>query len=95
MRWQEVRAAYPDQWLVIEALETHSEKEHRILDRIAVIDVCPDGRATMKRYRERRRAHPQRELCFVHTSMVELEIEERLWFGIRGLRDLRPDRHGP
>jgi hypothetical protein len=86
MRWQEVRAAHPDQWLVIEALEAHSENDHRVLDRIAVIDVCPDGRATMKRYGEIRRAHPQREFCFVHTSAPELDIEERLWLGIRGLR---------
>jgi len=71
---------------VIEALEAYSENDHRILDRIAVIDVCLDGRATMKRYSELRRAHPQREFCFVHTSMAELNIEERLWLGIRGLR---------
>jgi hypothetical protein len=25
MRWKEVQAAYPDQWLVIEALQAHSE----------------------------------------------------------------------
>jgi hypothetical protein len=92
MRWQEVRAAHPGQWLVIEALEAHSVNDHRILDRIAVIDACADGRATMKRYGELRRQHPQREFCFVHTSMVELNIEERLWLGIRGLRaaDLSP-----
>lgn len=86
MRWQEVRTAHPDQWLVIEALEAHSESDHRIFDRIAVIDVCPDGPSTMKRYGELRRAHPQREFCFVHTSKVELNIEERLWLGIRGVR---------
>lgn len=86
MRWQEVRAAHPDQWLVIEALEAHSEGGHRVFDRIAAIEVCPDGRATMKRYGELRRAHPQREFCFVHTSKLELIIEERLWLGMRGLR---------
>lgn len=86
MRWQEVRDAYPEQWLVIEALEAHSENGHRILDRIAVIEACADGPATMKRYGQLRRAHPQRELCFVHTSRDALDIEERLWLGVRGLR---------
>jgi hypothetical protein len=86
MRWAEVRDAHPDQWLVIEALDAHSEDDHRVYDRIAVIDHCVDGRATMKRYRELRREHPHREFCFVHTSLVELKIEERLWLGIRGLR---------
>ena len=86
MRWPEVRAAHPDTWLVIEALDAHSENDHRVVDRIAVIDVCPDGPASMKRYGELRRGHPEREFCFVHTSLVELKIEERLWLGIRGLR---------
>lgn len=40
----------------------------------------------MKRYGELRREHPHREFCFVHTSKAELEFEERLWLGIRGLR---------
>lgn len=78
--------AHPDQWLVVEALEAHSENDRRCFDRIAVIDACSDGRAAMKRYSELRREHPQREFCFVHTSKAELEFEERLWLGIRGLR---------
>jgi hypothetical protein len=86
MRWPDVRAAHPDQWLVIEALEAHSENDQRVIDRIAVIDQCTDGRATMKRYGELRREHPHREFCFVHTSQTELAIEERLWLGIRGIR---------
>lgn len=85
MRWSEVRAAHPDRWLVIEALEAHTEDTRRVFDRIAVVDVCPDGRATMKRYAELHRQHPQRELCFVHTGTAELEIEERPWMGIRGI----------
>lgn len=102
MRWSDVRAAYPDQWLVIEALEAHTSGNRRILDRIGVIDVCPDGRATMKRYRELHRMHPQREICFAHTGMVELDIEERPWLGARGVSLLQsapsssriPRQHG-
>jgi hypothetical protein len=86
MQWSDVREAHPDQWLVVEALEAHSENDRRFIDRIAVLDACPDGRAAMKWYSELRREHPQREFCFVHTSKLELEFEERLWLGIRGLR---------
>ncbi len=86
MQWTEIRAAHPDQWLVIEALEAHSESDHRIFDRVAVVEACTDGRAAMKRYGELRREYPQREFCFVHTSKARLEFEERLWLGIRGLR---------
>jgi hypothetical protein len=83
MRWSEVRAAYPDQWLVIEALEARTVGHRRVLDQIAVVDACPDGPSTMKRYRELHREHPDQEFCFVHTGMVELDIVEHRWAGIR------------
>jgi hypothetical protein len=86
MRWADVREAYPERWLVIEALAAHSERDLRILDRIAVIDTCPDGRTTMKRHAELHRQFPDREFCFAHTGMVELRIEERRWVGVRGIR---------
>jgi hypothetical protein len=85
MRWPEVRDAHPEQWLVIEVLDAHAEANRRVLDRVAVLEVCADGRATMKRCAELRRQHPNRDLCFAHTSAVELKIEERLWLGIRGV----------
>jgi hypothetical protein len=72
--------------VVIEALEAHSERDRRVFDRIAVVAVCTDGRTTMKRYAELHRQHPERELCFAHTAREDLDIEERRWFGIRGLR---------
>jgi hypothetical protein len=66
VRWCDVRAAHPDQWLVIEALEAHSVDGRRVFDQIAVVEVCPDGRTLMKRYAtlQRARAYPERELGF-------------------------------
>jgi RNase adaptor protein for sRNA GlmZ degradation len=86
MRWSDVRSAHPDRWLVVEALDAHSEADHRIFDQIEVVEVSANGPAAMKRYGELRREHPHREFCFVHTSLDELKFEERLWLGIRGLR---------
>lgn len=83
MQWREVRDTYPDQWLVVEAVDAHSDGGKRIPDRLAVVEVCPDGAAAFRRYRELHRAHPMRELYFVHTQNVELEIEERPWIGVR------------
>jgi hypothetical protein len=83
MRWPEVREAYPDQWLVIEAIEAHSEENQRILDQIAVVEACPDSVKAMQTYRRLHQQHPAREFYFVHTSRDSLEIEERKWAGIR------------
>jgi len=43
MTWQEVRKAYPNQWLVIEAIEAHTEEDRRLLDQIAVVETSADG----------------------------------------------------
>lgn len=83
MRWPDVQAAYPNQWLVIEALEAHSEGDRRILDHIAVVEVCPDSVTAMQTYRQLHQQYPLREFYFVHTSRASLDIEERRWVGIR------------
>ena len=84
MHWTDIRKTYPNQWLVIEALQAHSDKEHRrLLDTIAVMEVCLDGDAAMKRYRKFHQEHPEREYYFVHTSREQLDILERQWLGIR------------
>jgi hypothetical protein len=76
MQWAEVRAMLPNQWLIVEALEAHTDSGLRVPDRLSVIEQCPDGAAVMRRYRALHREFPMRELYFVHTSNDELEIEE-------------------
>lgn len=83
MKWDQIRAAYPGQWLIIEAISAHSEGDRRILDAIAVVETHADPDAVYRRYRELHRQFPQRELYFVHTARTELDIRERLWLGLR------------
>ncbi|HEY3356621.1 MAG TPA: hypothetical protein VGQ83_25445 [Polyangia bacterium] len=83
MRWPDVRVLHPEQWLVIEAVEAHSDAQHRVLDRIVVVEVCADGAHALRRYRDLRQEHPDRELYFVHTRSPELDILERPWMGVR------------
>ena len=84
MRWSEVRKTYPDQWVVIEALEAHTTPDsRRQLDQLAVIDRCTDGTAAMQLYRSLHRQYPHREFYFIHTSRTEPDITERQWLGIR------------
>lgn len=84
MRWTDIRKAYQNQWLVIEALQAHSDEDHhRLLDKIAVVEVCPDGSAALQSYRKLHQEHPEREYYFFHTSREQLDIRERQWLGIR------------
>jgi hypothetical protein len=84
MNWSQVRQAYPDQWLVIEALEAHTVDNQRQLDRIAVLESCQDGKGAFQSYQRFHEAHPWREFYFVHTARETLDIRERHWVGIRG-----------
>ncbi len=84
MRWTEIRQAFPDRWLIIEALEAHTTSDNRrILDKIAVIEQTLDGSSAMLSYRRLHQQHPDREYYFVHSSREELDIRERQWLGIR------------
>ena len=83
MQWSEVRKIHPEQWVVIEALEAHTEANKRLFDDIAVVKVCRDGAGAMQAYRRLHRQYPRREFYFIHTNHKALEIQERRWLGIR------------
>jgi len=83
MIWSEVRQTYPNRWLIIEAVEAHTLDERRILDKIAVLEMCPDNAEVMQTYERWHQAYPQREFYFVHTGREELAIRERRWLGVR------------
>ncbi len=86
MKWEDVRNQYPDQWIVFEALQAHTDQDTRYVDELAVIDRFSDSRDAMRRHHELHKANLTREYYFFHTSRVELQIIERKWSGIRGLR---------
>lgn len=83
MIWSEVRQAYPDRWLIIEALEAHTLNEQRLIDKIVVIETCNANTEVMSAYERWHAAYPAREFYFVHTAREELDIRERRWLGIR------------
>ena len=86
MQWQEVREHYPQQWLLVEAIKAHSETSKRIVEQLAVIEAFPDSGTAMKSYMQLHREAPNRELYVFHTSREILDILERTWLGIRGVR---------
>jgi len=69
MRWDEVRSALPERWLVIEALGD---------DRYGVVAVGTDPLVAAKRARELSYVDPRRSLHCVHTSQRALALPRRL-----------------
>ena len=76
MTWREIRQQYPSQWLLVEAINAHSEGDQRILDDIAVLQSFTDVEPAMNRYKVIHRQSPFRELYVLHTDRAELEISE-------------------
>ena len=83
MQWSQIRELYPRQWLLVEAVEAHSEEGQRILDDIDVIQSFSDSVVAMRHYQELHRLDPHREMYVVHTDREYLDIGEIRWFGLR------------
>ena len=83
MNWQSIREHYPNQWILLEAIEAYSDEEKRIINKGAVVNFFKDSREALAEYKELHKGSPARELYVVHTSKKELEILERKWLGIR------------
>lgn len=83
MDWQEVRAEFPEKWLLVEALSARTDGNRREVEDLAVIGTYEDSGVAWRRCLELQRVDRQRELYVVHTSRELLDIEERRWVGIR------------
>jgi hypothetical protein len=89
MKWQEVREQFPEQWLLVEATQAHSEEGKRIVDELNVINTFSDSLDAMHEYGELHQKDPWREYYVFHTKRETLEIRERFWLGIRGRRTVK------
>lgn len=83
MRWQEIRQDFLGQWLLVEAVEAHSEQGLRVVDDLVLVDTFDDSTAALAVYAQLHREAPQRELYVVDADREVLEIKERSWLGIR------------
>jgi hypothetical protein len=83
MRWNEIREAHPDRWIVAEVLRSHIAAGKAVLEDLAVVRLCQDGSEAFDAYRALRREHSLKELVYLHTSNEELDIDVRFWAGVR------------
>jgi hypothetical protein len=77
MQWPDIRKRYPGQWLLLEALEAHSEGGFRKMDKLAVLNSYPNSQVAFQDYRSIHRDKPDHELFIAHTDKEALEIKER------------------
>jgi hypothetical protein len=83
MQWSEIRQQYPGQWLLVEAVDAHTEGDQRILDDLSILQSFTDIKAAMDHYGAVRRKSPFRELYILHTDREALEISETRLLNVR------------
>ena len=84
MKWEDVRQAFPEQWVLIEAVQAYTDDEsERVLEEISLLKRFSKSPEAMKAYQEIHREDPQRELYVLHTSRKDPNIIEKKWVGVR------------
>lgn len=84
MNWENVRKIYPEQWVLIEAINARTEGNKRIVENMAVIDsFADDGDRAFQKYIELHKVHREREYYIYHTSNQILSIGIKKWLGVR------------
>lgn len=84
MKWSDIQDLYPNEWVVIEAIDAHSDNGTRLVEDMAIVQQFDDSYEAMKRCNELQRDRPSSEFYFLHTSKPRVEIRERRWIGVRG-----------
>jgi hypothetical protein len=83
MTWQQVQSLHPNQWLVIEAIQTRYEPGKRILEEVQVITTCTNGSEARRRCEALRRDEPSNQYYYFHTGREQLEVLEGIRLGVQ------------
>lgn len=83
MKWEDVRQAFPEQWVLIEAVQAYTnEDSERILEDVTPLDKYSNSPDAMKAYQELHSENPTRELYVLHTKRKDPNIIEKKWVGV-------------
>ena len=83
MKWEAAVRAYPNKWLLFEAIEAFSKNGKRIVEDLSVINSFDDSREALREYSTIHKKDKSREMYVYHTQNKKLDIEERSWIGVR------------
>ena len=84
MTWESVRKTFPEQWVLIEAINAKTEGDKRIVEDMDVIgSFADDGDGAFQKYIELHKVHKEREYYIYHTSNNVLNIGVKKCLGVR------------
>lgn len=75
MNWQQIREQYPHRWLVVEAVDAHTEGALRVIDQLEVVVAFEDNwKPAWEHYKAVHDADRYREYYVLHTDREVLNI---------------------
>ncbi|MEK3724952.1 hypothetical protein [Paenibacillus sp. FSL H8-0034] len=80
MQWEEVRNIYPNQYVKLQILTSHTEGNTKFVDDVALIRAIPDPKEATREL-----LNSKDGIIVSHTSNEELKIELRTLRGLRGV----------
>lgn len=86
MKWSHIRKIYPNRWVLVEALTTHSDNHKRTIEEMSVISEYDDPKLAWASYKKLHLSEPTRELYIFYTGNEFIEVIEKPFTGVRGLR---------
>ena len=78
MLWQEVRETYPKQYVLVQALKSHTEGNKKYVDEVVIIRLIRDAQEATKEL-----LHAKGNQFVYHTSKEQIVIELRTRSGVR------------
>jgi hypothetical protein len=84
MKWSEVRQHFPNRCVLVEALQSETIGNKRIVEEMSVIDDFESGNAAWKMYKQLHGENQTRELYIFHTNNEEIKVIEQPYIGVRG-----------
>jgi hypothetical protein len=84
MKWEDVRQAFPDKWVLIEAVQAFTdEHSERILVDVIPLEWFSNSPEAMREYQKLHRENPTCEYYVLHTNRNKPNIIEKKWVGVR------------
>jgi hypothetical protein len=74
MNWQQICEQYPQQWVVVEALNAVTSGAQCVIEQLELVSVFDDWASAWKSYTSLHNADKWREYYVLHTDRAELNI---------------------
>lgn len=71
MKWKGIRNQYPHQWLLLEAMDAHTESNRRIVEQFSVLNSYINSHQAMKSYSQIHHESPDRELYVLNLNKTK------------------------